>query len=112
MALFLYVFLPLGWALTGLLLGAAVSLTLGTEDGKHWGKKVGRWAMGVLPVLYLVLFSVGGGGSAGNGITLFGSTQLFEYLCLPWYIVPSFALYVGIVYVIRDLRQGSRPNQA
>ena len=112
MALFLYVFLPLGWALTGRLLGSAVSLSVPTTAGKRLGGVLGRWCAVLLPALDGLLFVLGASGNAGHGVRLFGSEELFGLLALPVYLVPALALYAGAAYVVGDLLRGLRSGSA
>ena len=108
MALFLYVLLPLGWALTGRLAGLAVSLSAPGERGKRLGRALGWWCAALLPALHLLLLVVGAGGNAGHGVRLFGSEELLALLCLPMYLVPALGLYAGAACVVRDLLRGLR----
>ncbi len=98
--------MPVGWFSAGWLLGAAVSLTVPTDRGRWYGSLIGRWGRWLWPALYFLLFFLGASGDAGNGVRLFGSEELFGLLCLPFYLVPALALYVGVLYVIRDLFRG------
>jgi hypothetical protein len=108
MSLFLILFIPAGWALTGRLLGGAVSLSVPTESGQRLGRALGWWAAWLFPGVYFVLLVVGGSGNAGQGMRLFGSDELFGLLCLSLYTVPVLVGYVILAYVIRDLLRGWR----
>jgi hypothetical protein len=103
MALFLFILLPLGWALTGRLAGLAFSLSAPSEAGQRLGARLGRWCMVLLPVVHLLLLFLGLSGNAGHGVHVFGSELLAEVLCLPVYLVPVFAGYVLVAFVVRDL---------
>jgi hypothetical protein len=108
MSLILFAFLPLAWALTGFLLGRAVSACVPGERGQRSGRALGRWSAWALPAVYLLLFFLGGGGDAGHGIRLFGSEELFAILCVPVYAVPALGLFLGAACVIRDVARGLR----
>lgn len=112
MGLLLFVLLPLGWAITGRLLGTVVSLTVATEGGRRVGGVLGRHCAWLLPLLYFAVFLAGASGNAGDGVRLFGSEQLFGLLCLPMYSVPVLAAYAIGVHVIRDLFQGFSSRSA
>jgi hypothetical protein len=112
MALFLYVLLPLAWALTGRLLGSAVSLSAPGPAGQRLGGSLGRCCAVLLPALYGLLLVLGVRGDAGHGVRLFGSEELFGLLALPVYLVPALALYAGGAYVVRDLLGGLRSRGA
>jgi hypothetical protein len=106
MALTIFIFLPLGWFLTGRLLGWAISLTVPAERGERFGFRFGWWFALVSPVLYWALLGLGASGNAGHGVRLFGSEEAFGLLCLPLYLVPGLCLVGGMLYVIRDLARG------
>src|SRR5215831_9040385 len=106
MALLIFIVLPLGWFLTGRLLGWGISLSVPRERGERLGTTVGWWFALVSPIVYGVLLGLGGSGNAGHGVRLFGSEEAFGLLCLPMYLVPGLCLVGGTVYVIRDLPQG------
>jgi hypothetical protein len=106
MALILFVIMPIGWAVSGWLLGRAVSATVPTDAARRFGKATGRCCAWFLPALHVLLLVLGGSGDAGHGVRLFGSEELFGLLCLPFYTVPAFLLYLGAACVIRDLIRG------
>lgn len=108
MAMFLYIFVPLGWSLTGFLFGSAISLSLPGENGRRVGKTIGGWCVGLFPFLCLVLLFTGVRGNAGHGLTLFGSEEFLNLLCLSWNVVLVLGIYVVVLHVIRDLVWGSR----
>jgi hypothetical protein len=108
MALFLYVVIPAGWALTGWLLGRAVSRSVATEAGRRVARRLGRWCSWLLPGVYCALLLLGVSGNAGGGFRLFGSEELFALLCLPFYTVPTLVLYLILAQVIHDLLRGLR----
>jgi hypothetical protein len=115
MALFLFILLPLGWALTGRLAGLSFSLSSPSEAGQRLGSQLGRWCMVLLPVVHLVLLFLGLSGNAGHGVRVFGSKELAEALCLPIYLVPVLAGYVLVAFVVRDLvgkMYSSRPKSS
>jgi hypothetical protein len=103
MALFLFVLLPLGWALTGRLAGLAFSLSAPSEAGRRLGVRLGRWCMVLLPVVHSLVLFLGVSGDAGHGVRVFGSELLAELLCLPVYLVPVLGGYALVAFVVRDL---------
>ncbi len=112
MSILLFIILPIGWALTGKLVGTAVAAAfLYSVRGKDLGRTIGRWCVPLLPTLYLALIIVGADGSAGRGFSLFGSAEIFEMACaFPIYAVPVLAALSGAIYVARDLTIGHKPR--
>jgi len=110
MSLILFVVLPLCCLLSGKLLGLAVAAsTFFSETGKDVGRTVSRWAMPLLPMIFVLAMVLGARGNAGHGFTLFGSQALFGMVCtVVFYSVPVLGLYVGVLYVLRDLTLGHR----
>jgi hypothetical protein len=102
MSLIVFVLVPLGWWVTGHLLGRVVALASPGESGKRLGDGLTRWGRWVLPNLYLFLVIVGVRG-AGSGLRLFGSEWAFAVLCLPCYLVPILALCWLAIHVVRDV---------
>jgi hypothetical protein len=99
-ACFLFIVIPIGWAINGRLLGPVVSFLIPTRGGRRAGALVGRHGTWLLPVVYLALLITGGSGNAGWGFLLFGSEELFELICMPWHAVPFLGgiALVGFVY--------------
>jgi hypothetical protein len=112
MALIIFVFLPAAWALTGYLLGRAVAVSVPSERSTRLGDALSRWGGWFLPLLYLLVFHVGGSGDAAHGARLFGSEEWFAPLCFPWYAVPTLAVYLGAACVLRDLVRGLRARRS
>jgi hypothetical protein len=112
MTLVLFLFVPAGWALTGYLLGRVVAVSVPTERGTRLGGALSRWGGWLLPVLYLLVFLVGGSGDAAHGARLFGSEEWFAPLCLPWFAVPALAAYLGAACVLRDVIRGLRARRS
>ncbi|MBI3409038.1 MAG: hypothetical protein HY040_11880 [Planctomycetes bacterium] len=108
MAFFLYIFLPLSWALFGKALGWAIAAACFYSAGaKRLGRRVGNCCALAFPGIFLVLLISGGEGNAGRGFTLFGDAALLEVLCaIPLNCVVGLLVFAGIVYVIRDLTIG------
>ena len=108
MSLIIFVALPLLWALTGKLLGLAVTAScFYSASGKRAGQKISRWCVPICPSLFLALMVVGDDGNAGHGMHVFGSAEFFDLLCvIPLYVVPVLGVYVVSLYVIRDLTLG------
>ena len=99
------------WAVTGKLLGLALSLSVPTEAGRRAGGAIGRWGAWLLPALHLLLLLSGGSGNAGHGFRVLGSEGLFSLLCLPWYAAPGLGCYALAAYVVRDLARGLRSGR-
>ncbi|MBM4068417.1 MAG: hypothetical protein FJ271_05665 [Planctomycetes bacterium] len=114
MAVVVFVVVPLGWFVTGWLIGRSVAASLFfCERGLRLGKSSGRWCMLTLPVAYLVLLFSGGSGNAGHGLALFGSPTFFELASVvPFYAVPILAVYSALLYVVRDLTLGHSKGSA
>lgn len=108
MGLILFILIPLGWAVTGRLLGAAVAHTVATEGAQRLGYLLGRWCMWIFPAIFYLLFFLGVSGDAGNGVRVFGSEALLGILCLSIYIAPALALYLTAACVVRDIVRGLR----
>lgn len=110
MSLILFIVLPAFCVLAGKLTGLAVTASLFfSESGKQLGKAVGRWCMPVYPIILLLLMVAGARGNAGHGFTLFGSQEFFDWLCAASFCsVPVLGVYVGLLYVVRDLTAGRR----
>lgn len=108
MAIFLFIVLPVCCALLGKLVGLAVAAsTFFSDNGKQLGKSISHWCVPLFPIVFLVAMAAGARGNAGFGFALFGSQTLFELACvIPFWGVPVFAVYVGALYVIRDLTLG------
>ena len=108
MGLILFILIPLGWAVTGRLLGAAVARTVTTAAGQRLGYTLGRWCMWIFPAIFYLLFFLGVSGDAGHGVRIFGSEELLGVMCLSIYTAPALALYLVAVYVVRDIVRGLR----
>jgi hypothetical protein len=110
MSLILWIFLPICCAVTGKLLGGAISASyFFREPGRRLGRIIGSWCAPVFPMIYLIAMYVGASGNAGRGFRLFGSELLFDLACaVPFYAIPILGAYVGAIYVIRDLTMGHR----
>jgi hypothetical protein len=110
MSLLLFIILPALCGLLGKLLGLAVAATtFFTPAGKDLGRAISGWCVPLLPVVILVLMAAGARGNAAHGFSLFGSLWLFEVVCLVvFYAVPVLGVYVGLLYVTRDLTLGQR----
>jgi hypothetical protein len=108
MSVLLFVVIPMAWALTGKLLGMAVTTScFYSARGKRAGLAVGRWCVAVFPIVYLALLLVGAGGDAGHGFHLFGSEELLGLIPgIPIYALPVLSIYVGGLYMVRDLTLG------
>jgi hypothetical protein len=114
MSLFLYVIIPLGYALTGQLVGTAAAASwFYTDAGKRRGKVISRWCAWLFPVVFVILIAAGAAGNAGREFTLFGSAAFFDTACgIPLYAVPILAAYAGLLYVIRDLMWGDEAKSS
>jgi hypothetical protein len=112
MSVLLVVIIPLAWALTGKLLGLAVAASyFYSARGTRAGRTISRWCVPVFPIIYLVLIFLGGSGTAGTGVRLFGSEELFGLTAgIPIYTLIPLALYAGALYVARDLTLGHEPQ--
>src|SRR5271157_2202013 len=98
MTIILFIFMPLGWAATRRLLGKAVALSVPAQRGNHPGGVLGRCCMWLFPIVYLLLVFAGVSGDAGHGVRIFGSEELFDLLCLPFYALPCLCIYVAVLY--------------
>lgn len=108
MPLFLFVLIPITWAITGKLLGVALSAAFFFRvNGKRRGRRLGFWAAIMLPTCYLTIVWLGLGGNAGSGMTLFGSQPLLDLACnIPLFAIVVLGLFAGGIYVVRDLTTG------
>lgn len=112
MALFLFILVPIGWALFGKLAGAALTAAyFFSPAGRRRGAAVSRIAVWLLPFVYLVAVATGGHGSAASGFRLFGNEGLLALACgIPLYGVIPLAVFWAAMWVLRDLTFGHAPE--
>lgn len=103
MALLLFIIVPLGWTITGALLGPVIAQTFASERGRAVGRLVGFCCAGLFPAIVIGLFVVGLSGNAGHGVLLFGAEPPWEWLSLPVYAIPVLGGYALGVFVLRDI---------
>jgi hypothetical protein len=108
MTILLFIVIPSLWGLAGYLLGPAVAAAhFYSEAGWRRGLAVRRVAAPALLLGSLALVVAGVRGTAGTGITVFGSESLPGLLLAgALYAPPALALFAGPLYVVRDLTLG------
>jgi hypothetical protein len=108
MACLLYIFLPTMLGLTGLLLHPAIAAAhFYSASGWQRGKRIGRFAAPGLFFGTLLLIVTGARGSAGSGITIWGSESVIDPLMgVALYTPITLAVFAGVLYVVRDLTLG------
>lgn len=112
MALILFLVIPAGYAVLGQLLDWSVAaLCFYSASGRRAGKWVSRCSLPVLPGLYLLAMVLGLQGDVGNGFELFGSRFAAEVAFgVPFWGIPILMVFVGGMYVLRDVTLGYRAN--